>query len=148
MIGTAEQDAFITRNKWAVVTTLRGNGSPTNSVIFYARDGDALVFSTTADRVKTKTLRRDPRVALTALDEGHPFGFVTVEGSATIHPVATDDAAVTWHASILKAMMGPDTEPPEGYRERLLKEGRVIVRVSAERVSGVPDRGKRIARPR
>lgn len=40
MIGTAEQDAFINKNKWAVVTTLRKDGSPTSSVIFYAREGD------------------------------------------------------------------------------------------------------------
>jgi len=51
MIGTAEQDAFINKNKWGVVTTLRADGTPSNSVIFYARDGDDLVFSTTKSRV-------------------------------------------------------------------------------------------------
>jgi PPOX class probable F420-dependent enzyme len=137
VIGNAAQDAFINRNKWAVVTTLRGDGSPSSSVVFYAREGDDLLFSTTATRLKARTLERDDRIALTALDEGAPYGFVTVEGRATVQR----DDIVPGHRLILKAMRGPDAEPPEGYEERLAKEGRVIVRVRAERVSGVPERG-------
>ena len=68
MIGTPEQDAFVNKQKWAVVTTLRADGSPTNSIIFFARDGDTLIFSTTADRLKTKTLKRDNRIAICVLD--------------------------------------------------------------------------------
>ncbi len=141
MIGNEAQDAFLNRNKWAVVTTLRRDGSPASSVIFYAREGDALLFSTTERRLKARSLRRDPRVTLTALDEGAPFGFVTVEGTATIHPVASDPWALEGHHLILKAMRGPDATPPPGYRDRLLAEGRVIVKVTAARVSGVPNRG-------
>lgn len=137
MIGTQEQDTFINKNKWAVVTTLRKDGSPSSSVVFYAREGDELLFSTTKSRIKAKTLMNDPRVALCVLDEGAPFGYVNVEGTATIQ---TDDI-VPGHVLVLKAMRGPDATPPEGYEERLAKEGRVIVRVKAERVSGVTSRG-------
>ena len=76
MIGTAEQDALVRELRWAVVTTLRKDGTPSNSVIFYAVDGDEIIFSTTKDRVKAKTLKRDPRIAVTALDEGAPHRFV------------------------------------------------------------------------
>ena len=41
MIGTAEQDAFIREHLYSVVTTLRRDGSPSNSVIFTVADGDA-----------------------------------------------------------------------------------------------------------
>jgi PPOX class probable F420-dependent enzyme len=137
MIGTESQDAFINKNKWAVVTTLRANGTPASSVIFYTRDGDDLLFSTTKSRLKAKTLARDPRLAVCVLDEGAPFGYVTVEGKAT----ATEENLVGLHVLINKAMRGADFTPPEGFEERLRREGRVIVRVRPERVSGVTNRG-------
>ncbi|MGH2610369.1 MAG: TIGR03618 family F420-dependent PPOX class oxidoreductase [Tepidiformaceae bacterium] len=138
MIGTAEQDAFIERNRWAVVTTLRKDGSPTNSVIFYARTGDEIIFSTTDGRLKAKTLRNDPRIAVTVLDEGAPHGFVTVEGAAVVQ----DEDVVAGHVEINRAMRkDPAWEPPQGFAERLAKDGRVVVRVRAQRVSGVPNRG-------
>jgi len=136
MIGTPEQDAFINKSKWGVVTTLRADGTPSNSVIFYARDGDDLVFSTTKSRVKAKTLTRDPRVNLCVLDEGAPFGYVAVEGRATIE----EDRLVPLHVAINKAMRGGEFTPPEGFEERLRREGRVIIRVRPERVSGVVNR--------
>ena len=138
MIGTPDQDAFITSNRWAVVTSLRKNGSPTNSVVFYAREGDDLIFSTTLSRIKVKTLMRDPRVAMTVLDEGQPFGFVTVEGTATIQ----QEDILAGHIVVNRAMRGvTEFTPPEGYVERLKSEGRVLVRIKAERVSGVTNRG-------
>ncbi|MFQ5382489.1 MAG: PPOX class F420-dependent oxidoreductase, partial [Dehalococcoidia bacterium] len=109
MIGTPEQDVFVNEMKWAVVTTLRADGSPSNSVIFYARDGDTLVFSTTKDRLKARTLVRDPRIALTVLDEGPPYRFVTVEGTATID----DGDIVPGHVAINRTMRGGSFEPPE-----------------------------------
>jgi PPOX class probable F420-dependent enzyme len=138
MIGTAQQDAFINKNKWGVVTTLRRDGTPSSSVIFFARDGDELVFSTTKSRLKAKTLAHDPRAALCVLDEGAPFGYVTVEGSAMVE----EDDIVPMHVVINRAMRGqPDWTPPEGFEARLRGEGRVVVRVQADRVSGVVNRG-------
>lgn len=136
MIGTEAQHAFISKNKWGVVTTLRKDGSPTSSVIFYAREGDTLLFSTTLGRLKAKTLQRDPRIALTVLDEGAPYGYVTVEGTASIE--AQD--IVPGHVLINRAMRGSDFTPPPGFEERLKSDGRVIVRVKAARVSGVTNR--------
>jgi PPOX class probable F420-dependent enzyme len=137
MIGTAEEDDFINRNRWAVVTSLREDGSPTNSVIFYAREGDELFFSTTLSRLKAKTLLRDPRIALTVLDEGAPFGYVTVEGQAVVQ----QDGIVPGHIAINKAMRRSDEFTlPENYEADLVAAGRVLIRVTPERVHGVTNR--------
>jgi PPOX class probable F420-dependent enzyme len=136
MIGNADQDAFINKNKWGVVTTLRKDGSPTSSVIFFARDGDELLFSTTEDRLKTKTVDNDPRMSLCVLDDGAPYGYVTVEGTATVQR----NDVVEAHKKIVSAMRGEDFEPPEGYAERLERERRLVIRLKAERVSGVVNR--------
>jgi PPOX class probable F420-dependent enzyme len=144
MLGTPQQDEFISNHKWAVVTTLRRDGSPANSVVFYAREGDVLFFSTTKGRLKAKTLERDPRIALTALEEGSPYSYVTVEGAATVHSPEKGDNTLPWHHAILKTMLGPDAPLTEEYKQRLRQEGRVIVRVHPHRVSGVPNRAERI----
>jgi PPOX class probable F420-dependent enzyme len=137
MIGNQAQDAFINKNKWGVVTTLRHDGSPTSSVIFYVRDGDDLLFSTTKDRLKAKTVAHDARIAVAVLDEGAPFGYVTVEGTATIE----EDDLVARHIMLNKAMRGGEFTPPEGFEERLRNERRVIIRVRARHVHGVTNRG-------
>ena len=137
MIGTPEQDAFISANRWAVVTSMRADGTPTNSVIFYAREGDELIFSTTESRLKAKTIRKNPNVAITVLDEGAPFRFITVEGKATIH---TEDI-VPGHVAVNKAMRREEFTPPEGYEAGLKSAGRVLIRLKASRVSGVTNRG-------
>jgi PPOX class probable F420-dependent enzyme len=137
MLGTPEQDAFINSQKWASVTTLRADGSPANSIIFFAREGDTLFFSTTESRLKTKTLRRDPRINVCVLDEGAPYRFVSVEGTATIE----DQDVVPGHIEINRVMRGDrGWQPPEGFAERLKNDGRVIVKVNATRVSGVVNR--------
>jgi len=138
VIGKPDQDAFVRSMKWAVVTSLRRDGSPTNSVVFYAVDGDDLIFSTTRDRLKAKTLARDPRAALCVLDEGAPYRFLSIEGTAVIE----DEDIVPGHITVNRAMRGiPDWDPPAGYLETLRSQGRVIIRVTPERVSGVVSRG-------
>jgi PPOX class probable F420-dependent enzyme len=138
MIGTEDQDKFVRSQRWAVVTSLRRDGSPTNSVVFYALEGDSLIFSTTADRLKTKTLQADPRCAVTVLDEGSPFRIVTLEGPATI----VEQDIVPGHIAVNRAMRAaPDWTPPEGYEAGLAAQKRVLIRVQAERVSGVVNRG-------
>jgi PPOX class probable F420-dependent enzyme len=138
MIGKPDHDAFVRAMKWCAVTSLRKDGSPTNSVVFYALDGDDIIFSTTADRLKAKTLKRDARAAVTILDEGAPYRFVTVEGAATVER----EDIIPGHIAVNRAMRGiPDWQPPEGYQELLKSQNRVIVRVRASRVSGVVNRG-------
>jgi PPOX class probable F420-dependent enzyme len=137
MIGDTDQDAFVRKNKWAVVTTLRSDGSPTNSVIFYALDGDTLFFSTTRDRLKATTVRNDNRIAVTVLDEGAPYGYVTIEGTAELQ----EEEIVPGHVAINKVMRGGDFTPPEGFEERLASQGRLLIRVTPERVHGVTNRG-------
>ena len=138
MLGTPEQDAFVSSQKWASVTTLRADGSPTSSIVFYAREGDALIFSTTKDRLKAKTLMRDNRIAFAVLDDGAPYRFVNIEGTAVID----DGDIVPGHIAVNKVMHGvSEFTPPDGFEDGLRKAGRVIIRVTATRVSGVVNRG-------
>ena len=81
--------AFLDAPRPADLATLNPDGSPQLSVIWYARRGDVVVVNTTAQRVKTKNMERDGRVALLV---GDPQKYVRLDGDARI--VATGAEAL------------------------------------------------------
>lgn len=136
MIGTQEQDDFINRTRWAVATTLRADGSPASSLVSFARDGDDLIFSSNEGKLKVKTLDRDSRMVLCVVEDGAPSGYVSVEGRATVER----DDIVEDHILLNRTWRGGDFEPPADFGQKLREEGRVVIRLRPERVSGVTSR--------
>ena len=62
------------------LATVRADGRPHVAPIWFVIDGDDLLFMTTARHVKGKSLRRDPRAALTVDLEEPPYAFVDRRG--------------------------------------------------------------------
>lgn len=133
MIGTESFDRFVSENRWAVVTTLRASGQPSSSIVAYARDGDALVVSTTAPTLKVRTLERDPRVTVTVFNDAAPFNFVAIEGRAEIERERLEAAT---HL-VFENIKGSGFTEPEDLPAWLEAQRRVILRIRPERVSGV-----------
>ena len=73
--------AFLDAPRSADLATLNPDGSPQLSVIWYARRGDEVIVNTTAQRVKTKNMERDARVALLV---GDPERYVRLDGDARL----------------------------------------------------------------
>lgn len=141
MLGTPEFDAFLSRSFTAIVTTVRKNGSPSTSMVSYARLGDGLYFSTTLDRFKGKSLQADPRLALCVVNDREPNAYVTVEGSVVIHrdnPKALHERMYTFWAGFVE--LHPKSPWAFFGRDMLEKmwaqPGRAIFEVVATRVSG------------
>lgn len=68
------------RNLW--LTTLRADGSPHVTPIWFVWDGRAFWMCTSSGNVKVRNLRRDPRVALALEDGDRP---VVAQGIALLH---------------------------------------------------------------
>src|SRR3954452_17983859 len=98
-MSKAEALAFIDARpaRTAKLATVRADGSPHVAPIWVALDDDRLVFTTGRDTLKVKSLRRDPRVALSADDDRPPYSFVIYEGEATI---STDINQLTHWATV------------------------------------------------
>jgi PPOX class probable F420-dependent enzyme len=62
-------DAFLRQPNPAVVASLRGDGSPHTVATWYAWEDNRILLSMDESRVRLRFMRRDPRVALTVLDE-------------------------------------------------------------------------------
>ena len=84
-----EVQAFLDAARFAVLATVRADGSPHLTVVWYGRRGDEVIVNTTAPRSKARNIERDPRVSLLV---GEMERYVRLEGEARI--VATGEAAL------------------------------------------------------
>jgi PPOX class probable F420-dependent enzyme len=73
--------ALLARPNPAVVATLRSDGAPVSVATWYLLDGDRVLLNMDHTRVRVQHLRRDPRVALTVLDEASWYTHVSLIGS-------------------------------------------------------------------
>jgi PPOX class probable F420-dependent enzyme len=79
------------------------------------------VFNTTTERVKSRHLQRDPRVAVLVVDRADPYRYVAVEGVATLD----EDGAAEHINALSHKYRGVDFPPPRN---------RVIVRVEPKHI--------------
>jgi len=70
----------------ATIATLQPDGSPQLSPVWIKRDGDDVLFSTTAGRRKPANLARDPRISVLVWPVDSPYEYVEVRGTATLTP--------------------------------------------------------------
>jgi PPOX class probable F420-dependent enzyme len=134
---------FVRAHRQGVLVTLRRDGRPQLSNIIYAVDGaagdaDATIrISVTADRAKTKNLRRDPRASLYATADDF-WAYAVVEGHAELSPVAADpaDATVEELVALYRAMQGEHPDWDE-YRRAMVADGRLVVRLRPTRGYGM-----------
>jgi PPOX class probable F420-dependent enzyme len=120
------------------LATVRKDGRPHVVPIWFVLDGDDLIFTTGADTVKGKALRRDDRAALCVDDERPPFAFVAIEGTVSISEDV--DAMRKWATQIGGRYMGADRADAFGQRNAV--PGELLVRVSPARIvaqTGIAD---------
>ena len=134
MIGTEPAwDEFISKHRWAVLTTLRTDGQPNSSVVAYARDGDDLVISTPGATFKHRSVDRDGRVNLCVMSNAEPFNFVAIEADA----LATREDLVTDTKKVFANIADAGWAEPEDMPAWLEQQQRVILRLKPKRVYGV-----------
>jgi PPOX class probable F420-dependent enzyme len=75
-----EVDEFLRRPNPAVVASLRSDGSPHTAATWYLWDGQRVLVNMDESRLRLRFMRGDPRVALTALDEGSWYHHVSLLG--------------------------------------------------------------------
>ena len=131
--------ALLERSTLGVLTTLKRDGRPQLSNVTYTFDPATMLIrvSVTDGRAKTANLRRDPRASFytTAADFG---AYVVAEGDADLSPVATatDDATVDELVDLYRTISGEHPDWDE-YREAMVAEKRIVLRLRVTRVYGM-----------
>lgn len=111
---------------YAILATINPDGSPQTSVLWVGRDGNDLLFSTVAGRVKHRNMERDPRVSVTVLDSADPENYVELRGRVSMTPDVGRalDTRLSWKY---------DGRDPGEDRPGAI---RVVVRMVVEKVTG------------
>ncbi|MFB8379340.1 PPOX class F420-dependent oxidoreductase [Streptomyces rubiginosohelvolus] len=125
------------RQQFGTLATNKRSGHPHLTTMVYSWDPEARIvrFSTTADRVKTKHLRRDPRAAL-HVPGGDVWSFAVAEGEAEVSGSTSEPGDAVGRE--LLAMI-PEAGRPEdeaAFFEELVAERRVVIRLKVDRLYG------------
>lgn len=122
----AAAKAVVDGLSFATIATIEPDGSPQASVVWIAREGDTLVFSTVLGRRKTDNMSRDPRVSVLVTDPDNPYAYLEVRGRVTM----TEEGGRALIDALAAAYRGLDRYPWDDGSDNV----RVVCRVQAEKV--------------
>lgn len=125
---TREMNSFLKDNWLARLVTLRKNGSPQITPVWYDWDGRKFTVVTRSDRVKYRNIKADDRVALCIDTNDKPYKGVIVEGKAELTDRNLRDQM---KKAIWKYIEGD--EERQRYLQRWLNEPRVLIVVHPTR---------------
>lgn len=120
-----EHARLFLEGNYAVVATVRPDGSPHQTAVWIDWDGEHVVFNITDERKKYDFLRKDPRASVLVFDGDDPYRWISVSGPVV--EVTTDGAEEHIHR-LSNRYRGRDYTLPPG-------EQRVIVRLRPEHVT-------------
>ena len=123
---TEHARALLLGRNFAHIATVMPDGSPQVSPVWVHFDGDDVIVNTAEGRVKTANVRRDPRIALSVLNQDDPYEKVLIRGRVVemTHERADDGI----DALSMKYHGHPYTKTPG--------QQRVILRIRPEHVTG------------
>lgn len=113
------------------LASVRSDGRPHVTPIWYVLDGDDLIFTTYYDTIKLKNIRRSGEVMLCVDMETPPFAYVLIEGKATVESGTPADL-LPWATKIGARYMGEDQG--EAFGKRNAVEGEFLIRVKPTKI--------------
>jgi PPOX class probable F420-dependent enzyme len=129
-MNQVEAMEFVKQNRNGVLATLKKDGRPQLSNIFYLLDEDGLIkISTTADRFKAKNAQRDPRVSMTVLSDNWSE-YIVVEGNATV----SAEGELAELRDLYEKISGKPHPNWQEYDEAMLRDHRVIISITIEKL--------------
>lgn len=117
---------------YSILTTIAPSGRPENTVIWASWDGSHVLVNSAEGRRKTENVRKNPKVALMAIDPENPFRWVDVRGVVEAIEPDEDYSNINAHAKLYAGVDeyygGVAPADAKGTEER------VIFKIKPERV--------------
>ena len=111
---------------FGTVVTLMPSGQPQAQLRWVDSDGEYLLVNTEPQRQAARNLARDPRVTVLVRDERNPYDWAELRGRV-VETVGGEEARA--HIDALAEKYNGDV-----YKNPIGPEGRVILRIAADRV--------------
>ena len=117
---------LLTGKNFAFVATLMKDGSPQITPTWIDFDGKIILINTAEGRTKQKNTSRDPRIAISIVDQNDPYNMVTIRGKVIEQ---TSKGADDHIDKLAKRYLGVDKYPFRSSTEK-----RIIIKVEPEKV--------------
>jgi PPOX class probable F420-dependent enzyme len=114
---------LLERPLFAHLATVRPDGSPQTSVMWFDWDGHVLRFTHTKSRQKFANIQAEPRVAVSIVDPDNSYRYLEVRGR--VENIEDDDATASFYKN-LQYRYGMDYDIPDAAE-------RVIITIRPER---------------
>lgn len=125
---------FLAGHRNGVLITLKADGRPQSSNVFYGLLDDRIQISVTDSRSKTRNLRRDPRVSLHVTSEDF-WTYLVIEGDAHLGDIAREpgDAACQALLHHYESLAGPHPDHAEFFAAQVAEQ-RLLLSFAVEHV--------------
>lgn len=121
---------FVRKPNVAILATLRANGSPHQTAVWYVFQGGEVKITITDGRAKYRHVMRDPRVSLAIASPTAPYKEVVFEGKAMVDDEGGHDLfrqlAVRYYGDV-------DGNAYADYSRDIAKDNRLVLHFTPER---------------
>ncbi|CAM3078150.1 PPOX class F420-dependent oxidoreductase [Skermania piniformis] len=121
----AVREFLMTGTRTGAVAFTATDGRPLVAPVWFVVEGAEIVFNTGVDTAKGRSLRRDPRIALSVDRPAPPYAFVQIQGVATLSE--DPDELIRTATMIGGRYMGADRADEFGRRNGV--PGELVVRI-------------------
>ncbi|MFQ5934537.1 MAG: PPOX class F420-dependent oxidoreductase [Dehalococcoidia bacterium] len=126
-MAPSEIDQYLRGKRIAVIATIRRDGSPHLTSMWYGYDGETITFNPGRDSVKVRNVQRDNRVSVMVDVDEEPYKGVRIEGTAVVEETGVREK---WY-DIARRYLGD--EGGRKYVEENDDGNGVILRVTPQR---------------
>jgi len=130
MSDEQRREFLLAGTRTGVLATVRKDGRPHAAPIWFTLDGDDVLFTTAADTVKGRNLRRTGQATLVVDEARPPFHFVAIEG--TVELSEDLDETLRWATVLGGRYMG--AENAEAFGRRNAVPGELLVRLRPSKI--------------
>lgn len=111
---------------FAFVASLMNDGSPQITPVWIDYDGQFLLINTAEGRTKQKNFARDPRIAVSVVDQNNPYNMLSIRGNVVEQTTNGADEHID---KLAKRYLGVDK-----YPFRSPDEKRIILKIKPEKI--------------
>ncbi len=129
----AEARQFLAHNHRGVLVARKRDGWPQLTLVTPALDPEGrVIIHSRADAYKVRNIRREPRVSMLVMGEDFSGSkYIQIHGTAEIIALPEAmDLLIYWHEQIRGAL-----SDWHEYRERMIMENQVIIRIALEKAN-------------
>jgi PPOX class probable F420-dependent enzyme len=125
------------KRQFGTLATVKRSGQPHLTTMLYAWDPEARVvrLSTTAERVKVRHLRHNPRAALHVQGDD-VWSFAVAEGEAEVSDITTVPGDTVGRELLGMIPKPAKPEDEDAFLKQLVADRRVVIRLKVDRLYG------------